>query len=405
VDPHSKVKHRAAIGPAIGKNVRIERPKGKTRHPHARIRADEYGVVARVRTLPRVGRVEFEKEAQHIADAWRCHRVQVAQPKPGRLIVRGLRRDPLSEYLGLQDAPAGTYLKSDYSPAAYLGRDEWSDHRWAELAGVTGIAVGGLPDYGKTSLIRSLFCQDFGTPAVQYAVIDGKGGGDYLGMQDRLWLPIVGHDLEHAAKTLARCERLMNDRLAAAGRIPGPVNRWHVGPIADYPLITIVVDECHSFYDLEAVRGDKKGEQLVRQCRTSTANMIRMGRSVLFRVVVITQKQTSDAIPTAVRDICQLSLGFASKTESGAEAVLGELIKQYPSYSPTRLQEKPTYTGVFTVTLPTGADPFVRVRCPDVPDSFAAAMALDTAHLRTDPEQLLAVLLAESDNVYPFAAA
>jgi DNA segregation ATPase FtsK/SpoIIIE, S-DNA-T family len=393
-DPHAegRVIHRAAIGPTIGTHVRVEHPQARIQYPHAVFRADEFGIIARVKTTPRAGRADFEKHAPYIADAWECWRVQVAQPKPGRVILRGIRRDPLAEPFGIHVVPRGVYDRTEYSPVAYLGRDEWASHRDLNLYGVTGIAVGGLPDYGKTSLLRSLAMQEYPTPAVQHVVIDGKGGGDYLGQQSRIWL-LVGNDLQLAADTLARLEAFMNQRLAVAGRIPGPVNRWEVGPTEDYPLVVITIDECHSFFDLEAVKGDKERERLVRQCRSSAANIIRMGRSVLFRLQLVTQKQTADAIPTAIRDICQFATSFAAKTESGAEAVLGEQIKRYPSYSPVLLQEKPTFVGVCTAALPTGADPFVRIRVPHVTDEQAAYVAESTAANLRDPEALLEAFL------------
>jgi S-DNA-T family DNA segregation ATPase FtsK/SpoIIIE len=392
VDPHAKIKHRAAIGPAIGKGVRIEKPKGKVRHPRAHFRADEYGVVAKVRTLPRVGRAEFEKEAQHIADEWRCHRVQVAQLKPGRLIVRGMRTDPLAVPFGPERAPAGVYANPHpFKP--YLGRDEWGTHRFANLYGLTGVTIGGLPDYGKTSLVLSWLVQLAGTRAVQFVFIDGKGGGDYDDWSDRAWLT-CGHDLERAAKTWPQVEQLMTTRLANVGHVPGPRNRWHIGPTEDYPLIVTVADECHSFFDLEAARANgKQAEQWTRQCRTSAANLVRMGRSVLMLNVFITQKQTGDAIPTAIRDVCQLGFSFAVRTRDAAVAGLGEHIRDYPSYCPTQLREKPTYIGVCTASLPTGADPFVRLRVPEISEDAAAQRATETAGFRSDPTLMLPPLL------------
>jgi hypothetical protein len=109
VDPHAKVKFRGAIGPSIGRNVRIEKPKAKILYPRAVIRPDAYGLVAKVKTVPGVGRAQFEDAAPFIADYWRCVRVQVAQVKPGRLIVRGLRVDPLADRFGLEDAPAAAF--------------------------------------------------------------------------------------------------------------------------------------------------------------------------------------------------------------------------------------------------------------------------------------------------------
>jgi hypothetical protein len=148
---------------------------GRVHYPKiAKIRADAYGWQLTMRTVPRTGRREVERAAPRIADAWRCKRVAVSQPKPGRVIVRGIRRDPLALKFGAEGAPAGQYEHAD--PAnPYLGLSEWADQRFLSLSGQTGIVVGGLPGRGKTSLVGSLLAQWAGSPAVQFALLDGKG--------------------------------------------------------------------------------------------------------------------------------------------------------------------------------------------------------------------------------------
>jgi DNA segregation ATPase FtsK/SpoIIIE, S-DNA-T family len=393
-DPHDKkTVHRGALGPTLGPNTRVEYPKARIRYPRAVFRADEFGLIAYVRTTPKAGRAEFEKHTDHIADAWGCHRVQVSQPEPGRLTVRGMLTDPLAVPFGPELAPRGTYTEPN-PVMPYLGRDEWGQHRYANLTGVTGIAIGGMPDYGKTSLVLNLLVQLAATGAVQFVFIDGKGGGDYLSWYDRAWLT-CGHNPEHAADTWSQVEDLMHRRLAAVGTVGGPRNRWHAGPTPDYPLIVTVADECHSFFDLEAARGHgKDAESWVRQCRGSASQLVRMGRSVLFLNLFITQKQTSDAIPTAIRDICGLRFSFATQTRDAAVAALGEHIKEYPSVDPTTLQDKPTYVGVCTTNLKTGSDPFTRLRVPEISEAAADARAIETAAYRSDPVELLDTLLA-----------
>ena len=87
--------------------------RSKTRqvivYPRVKIRADEYGAVLRVRTLPKIGREEWEKAAPYLADRWGCPKVQVFQTRPGRLIVRALRVDPLAMSLDLADVPVEVY--------------------------------------------------------------------------------------------------------------------------------------------------------------------------------------------------------------------------------------------------------------------------------------------------------
>lgn len=405
---------------------------GRTHYPPARFRPDDFGITAEVRTVPATGRAEFEKAAEHIANAWRCHRVQVSQPGPGRLIVRGLRSDPLTLPLPVGQAPPGVYgstselanvvgsFRSDglgavlsladrrtgirtWRPAAadrstadqqryglrtYLGRDEWGTDRWLSLAGLTGITLGGLPGYGKTSLTNSLLCQLAGLP-VQFVIIDGKGGGDYSDWQPRAWIH-TGDELPAAAAALEDVHALMRRRFGTVLEQTGHRNAWHAGPTPDFPLIVTVIDECHTFFDLDGVKNDKQAEANARTCRTLAGQLVRKGRSVLMLTILITQKQTADAIPTAIRDNCGFGASFAVKTKDAAVASLGDHIRDYPSFCPTTLQDE-GYVGVCTAALRTGTDPFVRLRVPEVTEQAAAARAAETAGNRLDPSALIPV--------------
>jgi DNA segregation ATPase FtsK/SpoIIIE, S-DNA-T family len=337
------------------------------RFPRARIRPDDFGLVAQVRTVPRAGaRKDFEDAAPYIADHWRCVRVQVRQPKPGRLIVRGLRTDPLVLPFTDREAPAGVFGTTPpldlRNPRLYVGRDEWGQDRWLPLSGVTGITVGGLPGFGKTELIRSWITQLSGLP-VRFIFIDGKGSGDYREFADRAWIS-AGDELSLAAATLEHAHTEMRRRLGL--NLPSR-NLWHAGLSPEFPLVVTVIDECHTFFDLDAAKGerDRSAEQHVRACRTLAGQLVRKGRSVLFLTLVITQKQTSDAIPTAIRDNCRAGFCFAVKTRDAAIASLGEHIREYPSFCPTTLQDE-AYVGVCTISLKTNSDPFVRIRVPQL---------------------------------------
>jgi DNA segregation ATPase FtsK/SpoIIIE, S-DNA-T family len=383
-------RHRQAVRrPHFGTSVKVhgndpEQP-ARLRFPRARFRPDEFGIVATVKTVPGVDRAAFEDEAVHIANSWRCHRVQVHQAKPGRLTIRGLRTDPLTLPYPAADAPAGVYGDSSgRGPLRlYLGRDEWSAHRSFPLAGTAGITVGGLPDYGKTSMVLSWLAQLAGLGCVQFVFIDGKGGGDYADWAGRAWL-FTGDDLPSAAAAFEDVHALMRSRLASVASPGQTRNRWHTGPTPAWPLIVTVIDECHTFLALDDVKGDHQAERHVRTCRALAGQLVRKGRSVLFLTILVTQKQTSDAIPTAIRDNCRLGVSFAARTRDAAVAALGEHIREYPSYCPTKLLD-PAYVGVCTAGLPTGHDPFVRLRVPELTEEAAAARAAETAYLRRDP--------------------
>ncbi|WP_347232295.1 hypothetical protein [Streptomyces sp. Root66D1] len=60
------------------------------------MKSDQFGVIVRAKTLPRVGLEEYQKAARFLADAWRCTRVSVLPDGPGPVVIRGVRSDPLT---------------------------------------------------------------------------------------------------------------------------------------------------------------------------------------------------------------------------------------------------------------------------------------------------------------------
>jgi S-DNA-T family DNA segregation ATPase FtsK/SpoIIIE len=366
----------------------IERT-GRIHYPRARRwRLTEYGWECRVKTAPRTGRREVEKQAQHIADYWRSVRVGVTQAAPGRLIVRALREDPLALPFGPDQCPPGTY--EPHAPAVlYVGRDDFGRDRYLPLRGLTGICVSGLPGYGKTSLIASWLCQLTPTPAAQFALLDGKDGGDQEPWHDRAWRH-CGDQLADALEVLEDQHAEMRRRLGTIVSLCGQRNAWNAGgPTGHLPLLVTVIDECQTYLDLGQYKGDRVLEGMARRCIALTGELIRKGRSVLCLTILATQKTTGDSIPTSLRDNSGLAVSFALKTTESSVAALGDAIREFPGYSPTLLRETPNGIGTAVVTLPTGTDPFCRLRVPEITEQWAAERAAATAHHRRDPRQVV----------------
>ncbi len=354
------------------------------RGPRIRMRSDAYGVVASVETLPGVGFEEYQKNARFIADAWGCHSVQVTRLRPGRIRLRGLLVDPLSERFVV--VPGG--LAADLT-ALHVGRDEWGEEVTISLSNVSGITIGGLPGYGKTSLIGHWFAQLAPSPAVQFAVLDGKGGADYADLGERCFLR-VDDDLEEARTALRGLYELLRARQQAIRSVRGTANAWRDGPSPEWPLVVIVVDESHTYVQT----GRRQFKEVAEENGWHLEQLVKKGRSVAMLTVLITQKQTGDAIPTAVRDVCQFALSYACKTDDAAVAALGADIRHHPDVSPVRLVG-PEYVGIAVANLP-GRPGFTRLRTPLVDEEHVTAVALDTAHLRRDPAVLLAELVSVS---------
>jgi DNA segregation ATPase FtsK/SpoIIIE, S-DNA-T family len=355
------------------------------RFPTAEFVADGQGVTATVSAIAGAGLVDYQGAAGYLADTWGCVSVRAEQQGPGLVRLRGLHRDPLL-------APAWIEL-SGMAPSSltswWLGWAEDSTPVTIRMAEVSGTVVAGLAGFGKTMLVAHQLGQLAPSPAVQFVLIDGKGGPDYDRLFPRAWLS-AKDDLGEVRDVLRQVHRLMVDRQGAIAQVLEVTDAWHLGPSPSWPLVIVVIDEAHTFFhERKGTSPEVKAHNaLVAELSRLVEELIRKGRNVAIQVMLLTQRATGDAIPTRIRDNCQVAISFATRTMDGAVAALGEEIRQHPDASPVLLND-PAYVGVAVTSLP-GRPGFHRVRTPQVDHHQVAAMIRATAGLRADPGVLLA---------------
>jgi S-DNA-T family DNA segregation ATPase FtsK/SpoIIIE len=355
------------------------------RFPVAEFVADGQGVTATVSAIAGAGLADYQRAAAYLADTWGCVSVRAEQQGPGLIRLRGLHRDPLL-------APARIDLSGMASASLdswWLGWAEDSSPVFIRSAEVSGIVVAGLAGFGKTMLVAHLLGQLAPSPAVQFVLVDGKGGPDYDRLMPRAWLS-AKDDLEQVRDVLRRVHRLMLDRQGAIASVLGVTDAWHVGPSPSWPLVVVVIDEAHTFFhERKGTAPEVKAHNaVVAELSRLVEELIRKGRNVAVQVMLLTQRATGDAIPTRIRDNCQVAISFATRTVDGAVAALGEEIRQHPDASPVLLND-PAYVGVAVTSVP-GRPGFHRVRTPQVDHHQVAAIIRTTAGLRRDPASPLA---------------
>src|SRR5207237_10618930 len=125
-----------------------------------------------------------------------------------------------------------------------IGRDEYAQPTTVRLSNVPGISVAGLPGYGKTSLVNGLVARLAPSPAVQFAVVDGKGGADYEDLTGRFFA-WADDDLGAANAVFKRLYELRRLRSASIRADLGVKNMWHVGPSPDWPLVVLIIGDAH----------------------------------------------------------------------------------------------------------------------------------------------------------------
>ncbi|MFJ5593213.1 cell division protein FtsK [Streptomyces noursei] len=366
------------------------RPEPRVIVPAIRTSVDRVGVTIRMRILPGFGPAELGDAASYLAATWECPRVSVQTDKPGWLTLRAVHTDPLTKpiaYTPNGEAPTGKDLWT-----WPVGTDEYAAPVLQPLNEVPGMTIGGLPGYGKTSLINSFLARLAPSDAVQFAVVDGKAStaaqSDYADIAPRLFR-FVGSDLAAANRFFHEMVDLHSRRTEHSREVLGTQNMWQVGPSAAWPWLVIVVDEAYTFFR-EQKGSDpetKKRAALAAENVRLVEHLVRQGRSAGILVVLATQKVTGDALPTSIRDVCSVSLSFAQRTTDAAVAALGEDIRNWPDASPLLLQD-PEFVGVASMLTPKRVG-FLRVRTPYLSAADAGRIARETAHLTRDPATLL----------------
>ena len=189
---------------------------------------------------------------------------------------------------------------------------------------------------------------------------------------------------------LRQVHRLMVDRQASIAQVLGVTDAWHLGPSPSWPLVVVVIDEAHTFFhERKGTSPEVKAHNaLVAELSRLVEELIRKGRNVAIQVMLLTQRATGDAIPTRIRDNCQVAISFATRTLDGAVAALGGGDPPAPRRLPGPAQRPRLRRGggdqpARPARVPSGPD-------PQVDHHQVAAIIRATTGLRADPAELLA---------------
>jgi hypothetical protein len=255
------------------------------RFPSAEFIADDQGVTATVAAIAGAGLADYQHAAGYLADTWGCVSVRAEQQAPGLIRLRGLHHDPLLapariDLLGLAPASLTSW---------WLGWSEDSQSVMVRLAEVSGIVVAGLAGFGKTMLVAHFLGQLAPSPAVQFVLVDGKGGPDYDRLTPRAWLA-AKDDLNDVRDVLRRVHRLMVDRQASIAQVLDVTDAWHVGPSPSWPLVVVVIDEAHTFFhERKGTSPEVKAHNaLVAELSRLVEELVRKGRNVAIQVMLLT---------------------------------------------------------------------------------------------------------------------
>lgn len=276
------------------------------------------GVELTIRTLSGQSPEGIKKRVPNLASALNVP-FRFKSIGPSTVSVTAVLRSPLDQAVEIDRLPD---LDVTTMSVPYAVDEDGNTVVWS-FAGHGGAIVGGIPGAGKTSFATSIIGPLLVSPYANVHIIDGKGGLDWS------WAKPLAtsytnedRDLEAITETVEAFDNAMRDRLrdVPEGQVS---NFWDRPRTVDQKFTVLVIDECHTYLNPSGKPTDAK--KLVQRISAAVENTTKKGRSGGYFILLMTQKPTSDALPTAIRDNCGLALAFRVKSRPAEESILGEL--------------------------------------------------------------------------------
>ncbi|MFD3514192.1 FtsK/SpoIIIE domain-containing protein [Streptomyces sp. NPDC058657] len=263
--------------------------------PRLNTHADPFGVTVTADALPQVGLSAWQDASEGLRDAWGMRRIRISQPKPGVIVARGFRREPLeavisSPLLGPNGSPAcrpGQFVSTD---DVLLGWDEDGTPIVLNLANSAHALIAGATRSGKSITVNTLLAYASLMRDVRLIVIDPN-----LGAVAPWWRTAykvsdsIHPDEPTEILRWVREEMQRRERLFWSGRTDRITN---FSP--DMPLIVLAIDEVANY----TRHPDRKARERFEAELLAIASQ---GAKFGIRLWLLTQKPSADVLTTAVR--------------------------------------------------------------------------------------------------------
>lgn len=295
----------------------------------------------------------------------------VAKAQGAETVLRIREGDPLAQGVVLSKFPA---FDASAGVVAY-GRDAEGEPAALRMSGLSGCVVAGVPGAGKTALMSVVVGPLLLSPAANVAVWDGKGGSDLAWVEPLAdAYSVEDRDLKMVADALESRVELMRDRLKTQKAVRGGSNFWDLGATAEYPVYVTVVDEVQTYVGSGVAGADKEKKEQVRRVTEALIELLKKGRSVGMFTIVMTQKPTTDALPSAIRDVAGQRIALRLRSTESVRAALGD-VPEGPELSPLNFP-----TDMPGLALVDAGAEYRKVRAHFIPESVAETIIQEAAN-------------------------
>lgn len=224
-----------------------------------------------------------------------------------------LKRDPLDEVFNSLESPSVDVasmsvncLRGDTGPLPLSFKE------------VSGVVVSGMPGTGKSVSMRSPFEALDKAEGADVTVLDCKGGNDWKGLSHVVAFDPLKADLDNLATASLVVDEMHAEMLKRYA--DGITQFWSLPPESRPPFRLLVVDESQELFEASTDPAVKKARASLT---AKVSALVKKGRGAGVCVALLSQKQTADAIPTAIRDNATMKVAFRLATREAVVSALG----------------------------------------------------------------------------------
>lgn len=256
----------------------------------------------------------------------------------GEWVYRFVKRDRLDDVWSLDVLPGFEPGKMEVACAV----DSFGDEVWLGFRGFAGMLISGAPGSGKTAGVTTFLLPLAVSSDVELSVVNMKGDtafeayeplceSYYPTVEDSGGISLVSGDDEYEYESVFKIvEEFVeeyNVRVRTVKERLGVSNFWDASlgarRGAGFPFKLLVIDEAHMLFEKGGL--GKFGKERQGAVEKGITQLIKLGRSVGIFVILITQKPTSDAIPTAIKGVTGLRVAFRLEDAFSEEAAFGKV--------------------------------------------------------------------------------
>ncbi|MGQ4495201.1 hypothetical protein ACUH88_07815 [Dermabacteraceae bacterium P13095] len=300
-----------------------------------------------INDLPGVTQKKLYQYCEDHKEVFNAEIVSHEANQDGLIEVTFFESDPLAESFNVETV---NDVKTDFDRfSVFPCKDETDNCIEMRFSGISGVLVGGQAGSGKSAsmlagLVPYVVKGKQANKVELFGVVDGKSSADWLFLESLSKHGVIieeTSELQFLTDVRDMFLSLTEEMKARYGimRENRIQNLWSQ---QDCTHLIVIADECQAFLERPT---NKEARALVDEIEALVSSLLKRGRAAAITVVLMTQKTDATAVPTKIRDMCGMRIGFSVMNRINSEMIFGYL--EEGAFYPHQIGRNPGMAVVF----------------------------------------------------------